>query len=178
MHTRMVTLICLVSTLTLAGATGDARAQVRGRGASSSSPPPIKRDLRVESALAELGVEYTLTTSGGFGVRVNYTDPRRAQMCYISSTVERYLTLEVREVWSRAAHSRTPLSAATMDRLLRMNNKFGGWRVVDADEGGVILYYSAQVGSDADAQTLKSVINMVAAVADQMEVELTGKDEH
>ena len=177
MHTRMMTLIYLVLVFPFAGAAGDIRAQVRGRGTSSNNPPAVKRDLRVEGALAELGVEYTLTTKGSFGVSVNYSETHRSQMCYIDSTVEQYLNLEVREVWSRAMRSRSPLSSATMNRLLRMKNKFGGWRIVDAEEGGVVLYYSAQVGADADAQTLKSVINMVAAAADLIEAELTGKDE-
>ena len=177
MHTRMMTPIHLVLVLAFTGAAGGAQAQVRGRGTSNNNPLTIKRDLRVEGALTELGVEYTLTTKGSFGVSVNYSDTRRSQMCYIDSTVEQYLNLDVREVWSRAMRSRSPLSLVTMNRLLRMKNKFGGWRIVDAEEGGVVLYYSAQVGADADAQTLKSVINMVAAAADLMEAELSGKDE-
>lgn len=60
-----------------------------------------------------------------------------------------------------------------------MTNKFGGWRVADADDGsGVVVYYSAQVAADADAATLKTVTGLVAVVADEMEAELTGADDN
>ncbi len=172
--------ILFIALLMLAGicAAGDAQAQIKGRGAGGDNPPAIKRDLRVEGALAELDINYTLLTYGGFSVQVDYTDTRRHQECFIDSAVARFGNLELREVWSRALRSRTPLSAATMNRLLRATNKFGGWHVVDAEGGGIVLYYSAQVAADADGATLKSVINMVAIAADLMEAELSGKDEH
>ena len=117
--------------------------------------------------------------SGNFAVTYNYTDLRRRQECFITSSVERYGGLELREVWSRAAQVKGQLPPAMALRLLRNDKKFGGWRVVDATSGGgVIVYYSAQVAADADAQTLKAVIEFVAYAADGMEAEIDPKDDN
>ena len=154
-------------------------AQINGKKTGGESKQPARRDSRVENALIQIGIAYTVMPTGSFSVTYNYTDVRRRQECYISSVVERYGNLEVREVWSRARRERGALPAGVANRLLRVTNKFGGWRIADADDGsGVVVYYSAQVAADADAATLKTVTGLVAVVADEMEAELTGADDN
>ena len=176
---RLRAVVLLLALLASASPTGGARAQVGSRRGASDGARQVRRDLRVERALTDANFIYSVLPTGNFVVTYNYTDLRRRQECFITSSVERYGGLEVREVWSRAAQVKGQLPPAMALRLLRNEKKFGGWRAVDATSGGgVIIYYSAQIAADADAQTLKSVIEFVSFAADEMEAELTGRDEH
>ena len=145
--------------------------------ARTGNTPVVRQDPRVEKALVSLDLAYTLVPAGGFGVRYRFTDQGRGQEIYIASATDSYDHLEMREVWSRTMSVRGQIPAAAANRALLATKKFGGWRVYKTSAGESVLYFSAQIAANADARTLKSVIELVGTVADQMEAELTGKDE-
>jgi hypothetical protein len=133
------------------------------------------KDARVERILKQLKYHYEITSDSDFKVPTDLDDGR-TQTVYVNSSTSTFGVLEVREVWAIAMKVHGALPAQLANRLLNDRKKFGGWRALTTDTGDTLVYFSAQVSSDCDAQTLDSVMDLVLAVADKLEKELTGKD--
>lgn len=176
---KILTLVCF---LLLVPATS---AQIGGGSKKQSADP------RVKAALEEIGYKYELTESNNYklipieteqtGKKPDGTPAFRSQLVYVNSKTEKYVSLEIREVWSPALYSAGPLSAALANKLLRENNsvKFGAWRVeVQSDSGKYLAMFAVQIAADSDAESLRLAIKSVILVADRMEKELTGRDDY
>ena len=151
-------------------------------------------DPRVKTALDELGYKFELTDDNDYKLMPIETEQSgttadgkpifRNQLVYVNSKVEKYGTLEIREVLSPAFLSNGPLSAAVANRLLRENDsvKLGSWRLVvlnnGASAGKYLAMYAAQIAADSDAESLRLTIKSVILIADRMERELTGTDDY
>jgi hypothetical protein len=154
----------------------------------------IPADPRVKTALDQIGYKFQLTEDNDYklvpieteqaGTGANGKAVFRSQLVYVNSNVEKYGTLEIREVLSPAFLSNGPLSAAVANRLLRENNsvKLGSWRLVvinsGANAGKYLAMYAAQIAADSDAEALRLTIKSVILIADRMEKELTGTDDY
>lgn len=151
-------------------------------------------DPRVKAALDQIGYKFQLTEDNDYKLVPIQTEQAgtgadgkaifRSQLVYVNSNVEKYGTLEIREVLSPAFLSNGPLSAAVANRLLRENNsvKLGSWRLVvinsGANAGKYLAMYAAQIAADSDAEALRLTIKSVILIADRMEKELTGTDDY
>jgi hypothetical protein len=160
-------------------------------GAAARKPPA---DPRVKAALDSIGYKFELTQDNDYKLLPIQTEqsgttpdgkPKfRSQLVYVNSNVEKYGTLEIREVLAPAFLSNGPLSAAVANRLLRENNsvKLGSWRLVvintGANAGKYLAMYAAQIAADSDAESLRLTIKSVILIADRMERELTGTDDY
>ncbi|HUQ32652.1 MAG TPA: hypothetical protein VM095_11065 [Pyrinomonadaceae bacterium] len=160
-------------------------------GAAAKKPPP---DPRVKVALDQIGYKFELTDDNDYklvpiqteqsGTTADGKPIMRSQLVYVNSNVEKYGTLEIREVLAPAFLSNGPLSAAIANRLLRENNsvKLGSWRLVainsGANAGKYLAMYAAQIAADSDAESLRLTIKSVILIADRMEKELTGLDDY
>jgi hypothetical protein len=160
-------------------------------GTAAKKPPP---DPRVKVALDQIGYKFELTDDNDYklvpiqteqsGTTADGKPIMRSQLVYVNSNVEKYGTLEIREVLAPAFLSNGPLSAAVANRLLRENNsvKLGSWRLVvinsGANAGKYLAMYAAQIASDSDAESLRLTIKSVILIADRMEKELTGLDDY
>ena len=160
-------------------------------GTAAKKPPA---DPRVKAALEEIGYEFELDANNDYKLLRIQTEPSgksadgkpifRSQLVYINSNVEKYGTLEIREVLAPAFLSNGPLSAAVANRLLRENNsvKLGSWRLVvinsGVDAGKYLAMYAAQIAADSDAESLRLTIKSVILIADRMEKEMTGADDY
>lgn len=160
-------------------------------GTAAKKPPA---DPRVKAALEQIGYKYQLTEENDYKLVPIQTEQAgtgtdgkaifRSQLVYVNSNVEKYGTLEIREVLSPAFLSNGPLSAAVANRLLRENNsvKLGSWRLVvinsGANAGKYLAMYAAQIAADSDAEALRLTIKSVILIADRMEKELTGTDDY
>ena len=160
-------------------------------GAAAKKPPA---DPRVKAALDEIGYKFQLTEDNDYKLvpiqtEQSGTTPEgkpnfRSQLVYVNSNVEKYGTLEIREVLSPAFLSNGPLSSAVANRLLRENNsvKLGSWRLVvinsGTNAGKYLAMYAAQIAADSDAEALRLTIKSVILIADRMEKELTGTDDY
>jgi len=133
-------------------------------------------DVRVQRALDALKLTYEVTAEGNFGL-ISTTIGKRTQVVVIDSATEKFRDLEIREVWSPAMTIRGQVPASTANRLLQDKNKFGSWNV-NWDGTSSKIYFAAHLSVDADAETLSTIISFVSSVADQMELELTGKDDN
>lgn len=143
-----------------------------------------KVDSRVRLALDELGLAYEITGQSDFKLKPFSTVGNRTQLVYIHSQTQRYGTLELREVIAPSYLANESLSAPMANRLLRENSevKWGAWRAVAIDEGPnagkYLILYAIQVEADSDAEGLRLAIKNAALTADQLEKEMTGKDDY
>jgi hypothetical protein len=159
---------------------------------SAARKPPA--DPRVKAALDQIGYKIQMTDDNDYKLVPIQTEQSgttadgkpifRSQLVYVNSNVEKYGTLEIREVLAPAFLSNGPLSAAVANRLLRENNsvKLGSWRLVvinsGQNAGKYLAMYAAQISADSDAESLRLTIKSVILIADRMEKELTGTDDY
>lgn len=137
----------------------------------------ITPDARVEKLLKEAELNYTIDEDGDFRLEFALDDDR-SQLVWISSKTASYEVLEIRDVWSVAFRSKEPLSAELANKALRKNGEMilGAWQVKKWGEE-YVLAYAAQVAANTDAASLESAAEAVVVSADELEKELTGKDE-
>lgn len=137
----------------------------------------ITPDARVEKLLKEAELNYTIDEDGDFRLEFALDDDR-SQLVWISSKTASYEVLEIRDVWSVAFRSREPLSAELANKALRKNGEMilGAWQIKRWGEE-YVLAYAAQVAANTDAASLESAAEAVVVSADELEKELTGKDE-
>ncbi|MCM2310787.1 MAG: hypothetical protein NDI84_05225 [Steroidobacteraceae bacterium] len=137
----------------------------------------ITPDARVEKLLKEAELNYTIDEDGDFRLEFALDDDR-SQLVWISSKTASYEVLEIRDVWSVAFRSKEPLSAELANQALRKNGEMilGAWQVKKWGEE-YVLAYAAQVAANTDAASLESAAEAVVVSADELEKELTGKDE-
>lgn len=148
-----------------------ANAQLLGNNSAAS-----RGDVRVQRVLDALNLRYEVQNSGSFKLVPINMGNRRTQLVYVDSKTDRFGSLEIREVWAPAAATRGELPQTVANKLLREKPKFGSWRIY-FDGTNSLVYFAAHISADADSSTMRTTIDFVTKVADEMEIELTGKDD-
>jgi hypothetical protein len=150
--------------------------------ASAPEPtaPPEQRsapDPRIKKVLEARKIDYDITPTGNFKVTFNLKSGR-SQMAFISSATYRYMNLEIREIVSPAYRSAGPFTAEVADRLLSDNNdkKLGAW-VMQKNKDGYYALFVTKIPADSSDESFISALRLTLEAADEMEKELTGKDE-
>ena len=140
-------------------------------------------DVRVKSLLTDLSLKFEVDADGDFRL-LNETTEGRTQLVWVLSQTTKLGegepgAIEIREVWSIAYRSKTPFSAKIANRLLEQNAKvkLGSFQVRKMGEEYVAVF-SAQIAADTDKRTLLLAILAVQSTADQLELELTEKDDY
>lgn len=133
-----------------------------------SADPAIGRHLD------SLKYDYQVDDDGDYKLTFDM-DNGRTQLAFVISAVEKFGAFQVREVWApayRATGGEFP--AAVANRLLDDSNasKLGGWV-----RQGDMAVFVVKLAADATAAQLDDAIDFVLRSADQMEQELTGRDE-
>ncbi len=133
-----------------------------------SADPVIARQLD------GLKYQYQVDEDGDYKLTFDM-DNGRSQLAYVISAVEKFGNFQVREVWApayRAADGEFPVAVA--NRLLDDSNasKLGGWV-----KQGPMAVFVVKLAADATADQLDDAIDFVLRSADEMERELTDKDE-
>ena len=133
-------------------------------------------DQRVEALLGELELKYQIDSDGDFRLILKL-DSGRTQLVFVNSRTETLDEFEIREIWSVAYVASTSLSSFTANMLLldSYKKKIGAWQTVK-DDGKYIVMFAAKIPADCEASMLNSTLWGVAESADQMERDLTGKD--
>lgn len=134
-------------------------------------------DPRVEKILQETELKYKVDDDGDFMLGNRVSD-ERTQLAWILSNTSKLGTLEIRQVWSIAYRSKDPIPAEIATRLLEQNSqvKLGAWQIRKMGENYVAMFV-AQIAADSDKQTLLLTLHAVTTTADEMEKELTKKDD-
>lgn len=130
----------------------------------------------VKARLDASNLRYEIDEDGDYKMVYSYADEGRSQLVFVSGRTEQAGDLHIREVFAPVAKvGAEGLDAATANALLRDNYSkiLGHWALTDPH-----LFYVIQVPDSIDAAGLKKVMDIVAQVADDKEIELTqGKDE-
>jgi hypothetical protein len=136
-----------------------------------------KADQRVKAALDKTGWKYEVDEDGDFKVGVTMKDGR-TQLAYISSSTANIKGLEVRRITSPAYFSKGEFTATMANRLLKasMVNDFGAWQVGQS-KGNSMAFFASKVDANMRPEDFNVALIVNLHSADQMEQELTGKDE-
>jgi len=133
-----------------------------------SADPAIARQLD------SLEYKYEVDDDGDYKLAFDM-DNGRSQLAFVISALESFGEVKVREVWApayRASNGAFPEEVA--NRLLEDSNssKLGGW----VKQGDTAVFV-VKLAADATQSQLDDALDFVLRTADQMELELTGKDE-
>lgn len=135
-------------------------------------------DPRVERALRAMEYKYAVTPLGN--CKVSFTlEGGRGHLVFISSSTEKFGTLETRKVWATVMKSKGLLSQEVANKLLMDNipMKLGAYELTKVDEGGYKVMFAARVDANCPPAALKDVLRIVLVTADAKEQELTNADE-
>jgi hypothetical protein len=135
-------------------------------------------DRRVAVALGEVGLKFSNDADGDFVLSFEI-DNDRDHVVFVRSETEIWGSMEIRDVFAFAYRSKTRLSQAKLEKMLKANSvmKSGAWQLVDGEKLSAV--FSVKVAADCAGDALKTVVWGVARTADEMEQALTaGKDEH
>jgi len=163
LHALAVALVSLsVSMPGIAADTTSTRETVR------SADPSIARQLD------GLEYKYQVDDDGDYKLTFNM-DNGRSQLAFVISAVESFGEMKVREIWApayRAPEGEFPAKVA--NRLLEdsQSSKLGAWV-----KQGDMAVFVVKLAADASQGQLDDALDFVLRTADQMELELTGKDE-
>ena len=144
--------------------------------ALSLAAPVLAADASVESRLQARGVKYEVDKDGDYKITYSFSEEKRTHLLFVSGSTEEVGGLQVRQIFAPVA--RVAGNAVTGEMalgLLRENQgyKLGAWEI-----SGDILYFVARIPDSVDATGLEQLMDIVASIADDKEIELTcAKDE-
>jgi hypothetical protein len=162
------TLVCVLALLTVGGA--DLVAQ-------DNKP---EKDARVEQALNEAKIAYNVDKDNDFKIEFPVGDGR-TQIVFVNSAVETMgAGMQIREVWAPVmkVEGSAGIDAKVANQLLSSNRRYkvGAWEIRPMGENQLVTF-TARVPADLGSEDLAAVVRVVAKIADDMEKELTGKDD-
>lgn len=131
-------------------------------------------DDSVASRLEARGIQAEVDEDGDYKVVLSYPDQQRTQIVFVGGGTESIGGFTVREVFAPAARLADGVDGDQALELLAdsRSNKLGAWELA-----GDILYFVIKLPEPLDAERLEVAMNIAASVADDLERELTGKDE-
>lgn len=134
-------------------------------------------DERVKKLLEDAEIKYEVDKDGDFKL-INEVNDGRTQLVFVLSETSKLGTLEIRQLWSVAYRSKDPFPALIANRLLEANSevKLGAWQTLKMGNDYLAIF-SAQVAADTDRRSLLLALHAVTTTADEIEKELTGKDD-
>jgi hypothetical protein len=166
-YLRSISLTAIVTTALVCGALQPAHA----------APP----DPRIKMALDKSGLQYEITSDGDFKVIFKFNEDNRSQVILINSNTERIqeTNIEVREIYSVGYKINGNLPGQVANQLMKdsQKRKIGAWELINTSSGVSLAVFDAKISADTSTDNLIKIMRLVAIRADNMEQELTGKDE-
>ncbi len=141
--------------------------------AAAQDKAPRIADPKIASLLQEVDLKYEVDEDKDYKIVFDYSDDKRSQVVFVDSDVETVDGTNIRSVFAPAANiKKTPLSKKQLDTLLVEAGKmrWGQWEVM-----GDYLYYTIKMMEPFSAKQLDSALRFVSEIADNKEIELSGK---
>lgn len=138
----------------------------------AADPPAKVPDASVKARLDARELKYEVDQDGDYKLVFSFDEDKRSQIVFISGGTESVDDLAVREVFAPAARLKD--DGVTGDKALELladsrTRKLGAWEV-----DGDVLYYVMKLPDSVDAAQLEAAMNIVAQVADDMEIRFSG----
>jgi hypothetical protein len=132
-------------------------------------------DASVTKRLNALGIKYEIDNESDFKITYSYTKENRTQLVFVSNRAESIKGFTVREIYSPAA--RVEKDRINGDKALMLleesrGNKLGSWEIKSD-----VLYFVIKMPETIEAKQLEALMDIAAESADDMELELTGRDD-
>jgi hypothetical protein len=142
----------------------------------------VEADTRVGAALESAGVKYEITKDKTYKVIINLKDGR-TQVILIDSDTSKIkgTNMEFREVYSLAYMVTGSLSQEIANKMMMQSHdkKIGAWEIIGQEgNSNKLVVFTAKIDAEMNGANLRKIINSIGLIADQMEGELTGKDEY
>ncbi len=136
-------------------------------------------DKYIKAKLDELKITYEITSKGNFKIIFKVGNSNRTQALVINSKLYTYNDINVREIWSMSSKIKS-LSELSSNSFMLLNKnatyKFGSWQL-DNSDNEYYLCFAVRVTERIDGEALKSILEVIAKTADEMENTLTNKDD-
>jgi hypothetical protein len=141
-------------------------------GSGALVPAAFAQDASVKSRLDAQGIKYTVDEDGDYRVTYNYSKEGRTQLVFVGGKTESVAGFTIREVFAPAARvDKDGVNGTKALELLEHSrrNKFGSWEIA-----GGVLYFVIKLPDSVNGKQLEAAMDIVAEVADDMEIELSG----
>ena len=137
-----------------------------------------KGDPRVRTLLTELKLKYQEMPNGDFRLVMGVANDR-THMVIVESTTNRLGIFEIRDIWALGLKSQRMPDADVLARLLTdsARRKVGGWEIHEQEGGVCVAIFNVKSSADCDAEALKTLIEVVAQSADEVEKAILETDE-
>lgn len=135
---------------------------------------PTDQDL-LAKAMKASGLSYT-DIGRFYQLKFNYSVEKRVQYAFLRKRVDTFNSISVQEAYSMIYESKTPPSTETIQKVFQKNLTIGGFIMEEPSEGQEDwrIRFRIEVPTNATPERLKTYISMVAATAEQIEMELEG----
>ncbi len=133
-------------------------------------------DDRVERILRAAELKYEIDGDGDFKL-IDSFDDGRTHVVFINSNTSELGSFEIREIWAAGFHA-DDITPEQMRMLLSKNStvKLGAWRISKMGEKTVAIF-AVQIEANTDQKSMVLALHAVTSTADEMEKEVTGKDD-
>lgn len=139
-----------------------------------------KPDERVKAQLERLGLKYTLSETGNYKVVFDMGN-ERTQLVVINSNTYEFGSQEIRELYSVAALFNSPdeINKDLLFKLLELNEtyKVGAWQI-NGGKSPYLVQFAVRLSATAPDKALDELIRLAAGKADELELEVTKKDDY
>jgi hypothetical protein len=128
----------------------------------------------IEAMLDKQGIKYEIDKDKDYKIIYDFSKEKRTQIVYLSGTTEDINGIKIRTIFAPAAQLTKNSIDGRLKSLLEANgkSKIGAWQI-----NGDALYFSAQLIEPFTAEELSALLNLIASVADDMEIEISGESD-
>ncbi|MBQ4480589.1 MAG: hypothetical protein II943_08120 [Victivallales bacterium] len=136
-------------------------------------------DPRISVALKRNDIKFDIDEDGDYQIIFETDeDSGRSQLIFVNSSVEKYGSLEIREIWSfgyRVPDGSTVPASVIKKAVISSNDYIiGSWELLKSERS---LIYCAKMPANLDDDTLIKTIISVGNRADEFEKETLGTDD-
>ncbi len=135
-------------------------------------------DARIDAVLISLGINYKVDGDGDAKLVMGDLDKGRSQALFINSRTSILSEYDSRKVWSVAYLSDTPLPDDKLRAMMENNPKYKlGFLGIAKVNNKYAVIFTVQIPANADKKIMYAAILAAAQTADDIEQELSDKDD-
>ncbi|HQU73155.1 MAG: hypothetical protein KDI06_21675 [Calditrichaeota bacterium] len=134
---------------------------------------------QMATLLTSLETEFELDENGTYNLTV-FLDDDRSQLLYIAPIVHLYNASPGYELWTIVREIQGAVEPALTERLLALNAEMdlGNFQLLDWGDNTRALIFAGKIQDTINAEQLRNAILTICLTADDLEAELTGKDDN
>ena len=141
--------------------------------AAVMSPLPTQaEDSSIRRRLDGIGQKYEIDKDGDFKITLSFTEDKRTQIVFVQGEPYEVAGVQVRNIFAPVAKVDEDGVAGMAVELLKANN---GYKIGAYEIEGNFLMLSLKIPESATGDQLQKAIRLAASVADNKEIELSGK---